>query len=248
MICSRVRSAGRPCERRPGPRAGSRRGRPRPGPGSMSCSTTSTVVPWPRRSRAGPRRAAGRRAGARPSETSSSSSSRGLAISARPMASICCSPPDRWVPGWSRALGQDREQLAGPRPTVQRPGRSAIRAPTCRFSSTVRLGKIRRPSGTSAMPRPTRAVGGTPAERPPVEARRCRSRGAGRPGDGPQQRRLAGAVGADHGDRLALVDLERDVEQGLEVAVEAGQVASTSSRLTASPRRPGRRRGPRGWP
>ena len=27
------------------------------------------------------------------------------------MASICCSPPERFVPGWRAALGQDREQL-----------------------------------------------------------------------------------------------------------------------------------------
>ncbi|MNO04967.1 hypothetical protein D3C81_2261750 [compost metagenome] len=33
--------------------------------------------------------------GARPIEGSSSSNRRGLAIKARPMASICCSPPDR---------------------------------------------------------------------------------------------------------------------------------------------------------
>jgi hypothetical protein len=32
--------------------------------------------------------------GARPSDGSSSSSTRGLPISARPIASICCSPPD----------------------------------------------------------------------------------------------------------------------------------------------------------
>jgi hypothetical protein len=39
--------------------------------------------------------------GARPSVGSSSSSRRGLLISARPIASICCSPPDivpaRWL-------------------------------------------------------------------------------------------------------------------------------------------------------
>jgi hypothetical protein len=36
--------------------------------------------------------------GARPSSGSSSSNSRGLSTSARPTASICCSPPDSWVP------------------------------------------------------------------------------------------------------------------------------------------------------
>ena len=61
------------------------------------CSTSSTEVPcrlisamtspiWPMIR------------GARPSDGSSSSSSFGLAISARPMASICCSPPDSSAP------------------------------------------------------------------------------------------------------------------------------------------------------
>ena len=43
--------------------------------------------------------------GARPIEGSSSSSRRGRHISARPTASICCSPPERVPPGWrSRSL------------------------------------------------------------------------------------------------------------------------------------------------
>jgi hypothetical protein len=39
-------------------------------------------------------------------------------------------------------------------------------------------------------------------------------------GDRPQQRGFAAAVGADAGERLSLFDLERDLEEGLEVAVE----------------------------
>ena len=39
-------------------------------------------------------------------------------------------------------------------------------------------------------------------------------------GDRAQERRLAAAVGADEGERHAFFDLERDLEQGLEVAVE----------------------------
>jgi hypothetical protein len=38
--------------------------------------------------------------------------------------------------------------------------------------------------------------------------------------DRPQERRLAAAVGADAGKSLALFDLERHLEEGLEVAVE----------------------------
>ena len=40
------------------------------------------------------------------------------------------------------------------------------------------------------------------------------------PSDGAQQRALAGAIGADHGDDLAAFHRQRDAEQRLEVAVE----------------------------
>jgi hypothetical protein len=72
-------------------------------------------------------------------------------------------------------------------------------------------------------------VGGHPVQGPPVEGD-----GAGGPvleaGHGPQQGRLAGPVGPDHGHRLALVDRQRHVEQGLEVAVEAGQPVDLQQR------------------
>ncbi len=54
--------------------------------------------------------------GASPSEGSSSSSSFGSDISARPMASICCSPPDSSPARCAGPLGEHREQLAHPVP------------------------------------------------------------------------------------------------------------------------------------
>jgi hypothetical protein len=45
-----------------------------------------------------------------------------------------------------------------------------------------------------------------------------------------QERRLAGAVGADHGDRLALGDIERDAEQRLERAVERRHLTHAEQR------------------
>jgi hypothetical protein len=42
------------------------------------------------------------RIGARPTEGSSTSSSRGEDMSARPMASICCCPPDMEPASWRR--------------------------------------------------------------------------------------------------------------------------------------------------
>jgi hypothetical protein len=41
-----------------------------------------------------------------------------------------------------------------------------------------------------------------------------------KPGDRPKERRLAAAVGADAGEGLAVLDRERDLEEGLEIAVE----------------------------
>ena len=93
-----------------------------------------------------------RSAGARPSDGSSSSSRRGRAISARAIASICCSPPDSVPPRWCRRSLQAREQREHALEIVARSG-TARRwsAPICRFSSTVMRGKMRRPSGDCAM-------------------------------------------------------------------------------------------------
>src|SRR3974390_657630 len=88
--------------------------------------------------------------GARPSVGSSSSSSRAPVRRMRPIASICCSPPDSLVP-WldlsrSSRLGNSSKMRASGKP----PGR--ITGGSSRFSSTFRLAKIPRSSGQSAMP------------------------------------------------------------------------------------------------
>ena len=102
-------------------------------------------------------------------------------------------------------------------------------APTSRFSSTDRLGKIRRPSGTRAMPRATRWWAGTPSSDRP--SKRMSPAGDGhRAGDRLQQRRLAGAVGADDGDGSPGADGDRDVEQRLEVAVAGVDVVDLEQR------------------
>ena len=91
--------------------------------------------------------------GARPRLGSSSMSSFGLLIRARPTASICCSPPER-VP----ALCQLRSFRRGNRLYTHSRSFSvsalSLRryAPIFRFSSTVRSANTRRPSGDMAMP------------------------------------------------------------------------------------------------
>ncbi len=88
-------------------------------------------------------------------EGSSSISSLGLLISARPMASICCSPPDS-VPAtcFSRSfsLGK-RWNTSSSEAGISSLGRE--KPPISRFSRTVICWNTRRPSGHSAMPFPT---------------------------------------------------------------------------------------------
>src|SRR5581483_3375425 len=93
--------------------------------------------------------------GARPSEGSSSSSRRGRLIKARPIASICCSPPESVPPRWPwrcfRIGNSVKTRSRSPAKCVS----AATVAPICRFSSTVMRGKMRRPSGACDMPRRT---------------------------------------------------------------------------------------------
>src|SRR6266478_7675904 len=96
------------------------------------------------------------RIGASPTEGSSTSSSLGEDISARPIASICCWPPESEPASWrlrSARTGKISNEKARLRPIS---GRAALRkAPSRRFSSTLSLGNRRRPSGTMATPRLT---------------------------------------------------------------------------------------------
>ena len=100
--------------------------------------------------------------GDRPIDGSSSISSLGRLIIARPMASICCSPPENVPAGWARRssrIGNSVER----RVQVALACRLSLRAnaPSSRFSSTVSRGKIRRPSGEWASPSCTMSWAGT---------------------------------------------------------------------------------------
>ena len=205
-----------------------------------SWSTTSAVVPSSAIVRQDPVEAADhdRRQAQRDLVTSSS---RGLPMSAPPDGEHLLLAAREVRPRLAAALRQHREELVHAR-RVQRPGRPRY-APTRRFSSTERLGRC-------AAPRAPSRRRGPPAHaragRPPARRRSARPTPAPAARRRPiEERGLAGAVGADDGDRLALVGLERDVEERLEAAVEGAQVAGRSSRLTAR-RCPGRRAAPPG--
>ena len=90
--------------------------------------------------------------GARPSEGSSSRSIRGLPIMARPMASICCSPPESEPASWplrSLSLGS-RSYTVCRLSSISVFGRRY--APIIRLSLTEKRGNTCRPSGERMMP------------------------------------------------------------------------------------------------
>ena len=126
--------------------------------------------------------------------------------------------------GWPRRSAR-RGNIASTSRMVSRMARAArgSSAPISRFSSTVSDGKICRPSATWPMPRLQMRWLGKPVMSLAAEADAAR---AGRldAGDGADQARLAGAVGADDGDQLALPRPKRDAVQRLRVAVEEIEV------------------------
>ena len=113
-----------------------------------------------RAARARQRQISWRTSGARPSVASSRISSRGSVTRARPIASICCSPPESWLPRCvrrSRRRGNSSKTRRAARSRGRRRSPSPrARSNALRCSSTVRLAKICRPSGTR--PRPRRAM------------------------------------------------------------------------------------------
>src|SRR5216683_3047907 len=101
------------------------------------------------------------RIGASPSEGSSSMSSFGFDMSARPIASICCSPPES-VPASCVMRSLRRGKSSKTRSmSFWIPAASFRRnAPIRRLSITCIRGNRRRPSGAWQMPRPTMSCAG----------------------------------------------------------------------------------------
>ena len=142
--------------------------------------------------------------GASPSDGSSISSTRGLPISARPIASICCSPPESEPATWAcrscsrgNNLKHALDRPAGPPPPFLR--RCAA---TIRFSRTVSVRNMRRPCGTRQMPLRAMTSGASPADRLAVEADRAAAR-LEEAHDGRHAGGLAGAVAAEQPEQPA---------------------------------------------
>src|SRR5215218_3502627 len=106
--------------------------------------------------------------GESPIEGSSSISSFGRLIIARPIASICCSPPENVPAGWERLSRKISKRLKTRSRSCATPPLSLrAKAPSIRFSSTVNRGKIRRPSGECAKPRVSTSCAGVLSIRSP---------------------------------------------------------------------------------
>ena len=159
--------------------------------------------------------------GARPSDGSSRSSSRGRAMRR---------PPDRQHLLFTSRQGTGELALPLPESGEEtehrvelafRPARaSRVRAPISRFSRTVRLGKTCRPSGTCASPRSTTRRGDRPARDPPEPD--APGPDGKQPRDRPQGGGLPGAVRPDERDASPPPDVQGDRPDGQEVAVPGG--------------------------
>ena len=122
---------------------------------------------------------------------------RGRDISARAIASCCCSPPDSVPASWRGALAEDREPREPPVACRRGAPSRSVRAmpPIVRFSSTVSLGEHVAALGDQRDAAAHDRLGHEARERRAVEHDRAALRLQGA-GERAQQGRLAGAVRA----------------------------------------------------
>ena len=172
--------------------------------------------------------------GERPSESSSMRNSLGRVMVAMARASICCWPPERLAARSLAPRGQGGEGgerlvdhvgvvLAAP-PAL--PGRDA------QVVLHAQVGEDPLAAGHLGHAEAGDLVGRQVGDVAPVEDDGAVV-GLDHPADGPQQRRLAGAVGADEGDDLALADLDRDVGQDDDAVVADAELAHGEERQPA---------------
>ena len=144
--------------------------------------------------------------GARPRLISSNRIRSGLDISARPIATICCWPPESAVRGRVAALREDREEA------VDRLQRPRALAAELAADEEVLLDRERRKEPPALRHQRDAALHdlrrGEAADRLAAVAHHLRL-DADQAGDRLEQRALAGAVGADQRQHLALAERRR---------------------------------------
>src|ERR1700682_3306181 len=211
------------------------------------CSTSSTDRPCSRRRRLIRRMISVTSRGARPSEGSSSSNSRGRAIKARPMASICRSPPDSDRVSWGRLGWQGREgllTLSEPLPKV-----GGIVAPEVSQAQVVLHCQLF--DHTTALGHVNDAEPGDVLDPEPNQVDPLPSEAAGdrvqQAGDGSQQGCFAGSIGTEHGGDAALPQAHGNIIEGSDGAVVPTKATDLKHPPAPIPR-PGKRTPPPGRP
>ena len=101
---------------------------------------------------------------------------------------------------------------------------------------TLSSGKTCRPSGTRIRPSRAMRLAGELIDAPPEETHFAGHR-PDQPAQRAQQRRLTSAVGAEHGDKLAVADLERGVADHGRGAVTGRERAHRQQRRVADGKR-----------
>ena len=152
----------------------------------------------------------------------------------RPIASICCSPPDSFVP-W---LDRRSFRLGKARRSGRQAGRRASPAAAASGSRARRARRRCRVLPAEGDAEARDPVGGHRDRLGPVEADRTLAL-ADDAHDGLQRRRLAGAVAAEQGHDLALAHVELDAVQDVGFAVPGFEArrprAAGGSSYQASP-------------
>ena len=167
--------------------------------------------------------------GARPIDGSSSRSTFGFDISARPIASICCSPPLSVPAIWVRR-SRSRGNISKARVDAvldllfrhREPAHLQVLLDGQAGEGPAALGHLDDARGDDL-------VRGDRTEVPSVEANGPGAR-ADDPGDRVEGGRLARAVGADERDDLALLDRQRHALEGVDVAVVGVDVVDFEQR------------------
>ena len=183
------------------------------------CSTSSSVTRSSRCNAAMRSKIRSAIVGASPIDGSSSSKRRGAEAMPRPIASICCSPPDSVPAIWRRRSASTgnsvkmrsrlRAQSARPRTRVGahfevfEDRQRGENLPPLRHMRDAEMGALG--GGTASRSRPSNRI------LPPA--------GVDRAGDRLEQRRLAGAVRADDRDELSLADGQRHAAQRRQPAI-----------------------------
>ena len=193
--------------------------------------------------------------GDRPSEGSSRISNFGSDMSPRPMASICCSPPESEPASCSQRSAKRGKIVANSLEVVGAPCPSAPKASELEVLANRQVGKDAPAFGhlDQAKLDHARGVGSMDVlaiEPHAASSLRCNAR------QDVVERRFAGAVAAEQGHDLAPSDVEAHASENLDDAVSSAEVANLKHgrpRAATAPRRrdpdrprsrPGRPRSP----